>query len=119
MDVRLPSLNEIILETKKGTAGRAYATLKKRQQKLLAPYMELFEGSEFITADLKITWTEPLKGRLRDPDNISAGVKFLLDAMVIHGVLTEDNWSVIKSIQHFFHRDDPRSIEVTITGQEK
>lgn len=54
-----------------------------------------FEGP----VGIRCTWYE--KNRSRDPDNIFAGVKFILDGLVKSGVLANDGQKWVKSINHY------------------
>lgn len=62
---------------------------------------------------LEITWH--CKNRRKDPDNISFGVKFILDGLMEAGVLENDGWGQIRAISHSFEVDakNPR-IEVVL-----
>lgn len=65
---------------------------------------------------LVIKWYEAnLK---RDFDNITAGVKFICDGMVMAGVIDDDNRQIIQLISHevLLDRNNPR-IEVTVYQQ--
>lgn len=53
-----------------------------------------------VRADVKFRWIE--KGRRRDPDNITTGAKFVLDALVAERVLPDDGWDEIASLVHEF-----------------
>lgn len=48
--------------------------------------------------DVTCTWHE--NGKKRDPDNVMAGIKFVLDAMVNAGVIENDTRDNIGSITH-------------------
>jgi len=60
-----------------------------------------------------ITWYCP--DRRKDPDNVAAGIKFILDGLVSAGVLTNDGWKQIGGICHSFKvdKDKPR-VEVKL-----
>jgi Holliday junction resolvase RusA-like endonuclease len=51
-------------------------------------------------ADVECFWVEPNKRR--DPDNISGGIKFVLDGMQKAGVIKNDGWKQVRSITHYF-----------------
>jgi Holliday junction resolvase RusA-like endonuclease len=67
---------------------------------------------------LVITWYEP--DRRRDPDNIMAGQKFILDGLVAAGTIPNDSQKYVRGIVHRFKvdRKNPR-VEVEIVGMEK
>ncbi|NLY47586.1 MAG: RusA family crossover junction endodeoxyribonuclease, partial [Clostridiales bacterium] len=73
---------------------------------------------KFEKAYLVITWFEP--DRRRDPDNIMAGQKFILDGLVAAGAIPNDSQKHIKGIVHRFKvdRKEPR-VEVEIIDTEK
>jgi len=63
--------------------------------------------------DVTCTWiTKDLR---KDPDNVSAGVKFILDGLVQAGILPDDRRKQINSIKHEFGVDkqNPR-VEIVI-----
>ena len=63
---------------------------------------------------LRIRWIEP--NRRRDLDNISGGLKFILDGLVHAGKLPNDTREWVKGIVHEFpepEKDNPR-VEVEI-----
>lgn len=55
------------------------------------------------------------KNRRRDPDNILTSKKFILDAMQRTGLIQNDGWKNIESIEEYWQvdKENPR-IEVTI-----
>lgn len=50
-------------------------------------------------------WHEkrPKNGRMRDFDNVSFAIKFILDAMVDEGVITDDGFKHVKRISHEYY----------------
>ncbi len=102
---RLPGLNEIIKFSKE-RKGKYFAY---HQQKLeieqriaghiLACNFCLYTGKVFI----RFTWVEENKDR--DPDNIAAGKKFILDALVKKGVILSDGWKHIGGFTDTFSVD--------------
>jgi Holliday junction resolvase RusA-like endonuclease len=111
---RLPGLNEII-DAAKSHFGE-YASMKETYTNMvgwLAKKLPTYEKVALI-----ITWYEP--DRRRDPDNIMAGQKFILDGMVQAGTIPNDSQKHIKGILHRFDVDkkNPR-IEVEIADVEK
>lgn len=105
----LPNMNEIIATSKKH-----YIMYSKMKKKYTALVQKEAEGLPAIqSADFLIQWYA--KNRKIDPDNITAGQKFIMDGLVEAGVLPGDGWQQIGQINHKFHvdKDNPR-IEVTI-----
>ena len=110
---RLPGLNEIIAAAKSHYAK--YSNEKKEYTEEVAWLAKQARLPRFEKAYLIITWFEP-NGR-RDPDNVMAGQKFILDGLVQAGVLPGDSQKYIQGIYHRFRvdRKNPR-IEVEIRG---
>ena len=110
---RLPGLNEIIDAAKSHYAK--YSTEKKEYTEEVAWLAKQARLPKYEKAYLVITWFEP-NGR-RDPDNVMAGQKFILDGLVQAGVLPGDSQKYILGIYHRFmvDRKNPR-IEVEIRG---
>lgn len=92
--LKLPGLNEIIEANRKDKHKGAQQ--KKKVERDIAWYINL-QATGTITEPftLKITWVET--NRRRDPDNIVAGKKFLLDSLQKCGVIQGDEWkNVVK-----------------------
>jgi Holliday junction resolvase RusA-like endonuclease len=110
----LPSLNDLIGAAKgAGGTGTNYSKLKKQWQFTVWAYakkarLKRADGP----VDVEFVWRE--KNRRRDLDNISGGgQKLVLDGLVKAGVLEDDGWEHVFSIQHRFHVD-PRNPGVLI-----
>jgi Holliday junction resolvase RusA-like endonuclease len=106
---RLPGLNEII-DAAKSHFGE-YASMKETYTNMvgwLAKKLPTYEKVALI-----ITWYEP--DQRRDPDNIMAGQKFILDGLVAAGVIQNDSQRYVRGITHRFRVDriNPR-VEVEI-----
>lgn len=96
----LPSLNDIIKSAKSGRGkGNAYSRMKAEwtdhvcvdaRSKRLRP--------EPGRVNVILTWRE--KRRNRDPDNVHAAVKFILDGLVKAQVLKCDTARTIARIDH-------------------
>lgn len=106
---RLPGLNDIVAAAKEHFGS--YAKMKERYTTEIAWLAKKLPQYERIT--LVITWYEP--DRRRDPDNIMAGQKFILDALVHAGVIPNDSQRYVRGITHRFRVDriNPR-VEVEI-----
>lgn len=107
----LPDLNTIIDKSKGHWAQ--YSKMKKRYTEMVA-WLAKGKG-KFKKIDIYITWY--CKNRRKDKDNIMAGTKFILDGLVMAGVIENDGWRHVGSISHDFKvdRDNPR-IEVKLKG---
>lgn len=100
---RMPGLNDIIKVSKAHWA--AYATMKKKYTELACS-----AASDIGPADgkvmLHIEWHEP-KGGQRDPDNIWASKKFILDGLVNAGVIPDDNKNHVYGVMDTTRYDMP------------
>ena len=114
---RLPGLNEIIEAAKQGKGKyQPYALMKEKYTEMIAWIAKKLPSYEKVA--LVITWYEP--NSRRDPDNIMAGQKFILDGLVAAKVIPNDNQKYIVSIIHRFRVDkqNPR-VEVEIIDATK
>ena len=107
LNTSFPTLNEYInLErTNKFQA----ANLKKVMTNKIA-YLakELnFMLPEKTCFDIEITWYKP--NNRHDHDNISFGIKFVLDGLINAKVLKNDNSKYIRNISHKFELDETRT----------
>lgn len=84
--LRMPSLNTYINECRKNRY--AGATLKADVEKDIALFLRRLPNFK-KPVRINFTWIEPNKKR--DLDGIAFGKKFILDAMVKVGVLTDDS----------------------------
>ena len=111
---KLPGLNEIIGANR----GKWYSGAKLKQEtdttcKFCMLKLPILQPP----IDLVFDWYEPNKKR--DKDNISAGKKFILDALVELKRLPNDGWNEIGAMADRFHvdKENPR-VEVTIYDQK-
>ena len=111
---RLPGLNEMI-DAAKSHYG-AYASMKQTYTDMVAWLAKKLPTYKRV--DLVITWHEP--DQRRDPDNIMAGQKFILDGLVAAGTIPNDSQKYVRGIMHRFEvdRQNPR-VEVEIVDIEK
>lgn len=110
----LPDLNTIISESKKGKGKyQPYNEIKKEHTSIVAWIAKSKIKKKLEKIDLEIKWI--CKDRKKDKDNIMAGTKFILDGLVVAGVIENDGWKQIGDINHSFEvdKDNPR-IEVII-----
>ena len=96
----LPGQNEIIKAAKSGRGkGNAYARMKSQwsatvQAQARSQRLQKVPGR--VSIDLY--WVEPT--RKRDPDNVHAAVKFVLDGLVAAGLIDSDAQRTISRITH-------------------
>ena len=114
---RLPGLNEIIDAAKRGKGNyQPYARMKEEYTTTVAWLAKKLPSYEKVA--LVITWYEP--DHRRDPDNIMAGQKFILDGLVAAGTIPNDSQRYIQGILHRFRVDkqNPRiEVEIVDTGK--
>lgn len=106
---RLPGLNEIIDAAKR--SPYEYAKMKDRYTSEIGWLAKKLPRYERV--NITITWYEP--NMRRDPDNVMAGQKFILDGLVRGGAIKDDSQRYINSIIHRFEvdRENPR-VEIEI-----
>ena len=109
----LPDLNQIISASKDHWGS--YSSLKKANTQIVAYCTKQATKRKYKKIDLDITWY--CKDKRKDKDNIMAGgLKMILDGLVVAGVIQNDGWAHIGSINNHFEVDknNPR-VEVKIT----
>lgn len=113
---KLPGMNEIIAAAKKGKGKYQPYSIMKREYGAMITYLAK-KLPKRNKVNITITWYEP--NMRRDIDNISAGQKFILDALVKAGVIENDSQKYVKRITHDFEvdKENPR-VEVEITEVE-
>jgi hypothetical protein len=86
----LPGLNEVIAAAKRrrGSTWNGYAALKHRCQTAIWQELLVAKVRPMHRVLLTFTWIE--RSRRRDRDNIAAGKKFILDALVAANILLND-----------------------------
>lgn len=127
-DVEFPDLNEIIKISKipsKRKSGRAvmgiqYSAMKKKYTEAVKVITRrsMINGFQFVSrVDITCNWF--MKDKRKDPDNVSAGIKFILDGVVKAGLLEDDRYKHIASIKHNFFVSDNRKAYVTVELKEE
>lgn len=110
IDHRLPGMNEILAasnQTYAGKRGNQYNTEKGEIAADIIALIRIKGIRPVAAAHFTFTWIE--RNRQRDPDNIAAGKKFILDALVEAKILPNDGWSEVLSMTDRFHVDKERS----------
>ena len=113
---RLPDLNEII-ETARNHWSKS-AEQKKTYTDIVFWCAKKAHISKMQRVKVRVTWFE--QNAQRDPDNIHAGVKFIMDGLVLAGVIPNDTQRHVASINHApiqIDRVEPR-IEVELEEVE-
>jgi hypothetical protein len=108
----LPDLNKIIDVSKKHWAK--YHQFKKKYTELVAMVAkaQLTPVCEYPIT-ISVDWYCP--SRRKDPDNVAFAKKFILDGLVLAGILKSDSWKQISELHdRFFQDKENPCIEVTI-----
>jgi len=95
----LPGMNEMIADAKvRLRKGTLYDKKKKEWTQLIALFAKKLP--KFQRVFIEFEWFEP--NRRRDPDNIAAAKKFVLDGLVEAGIIPGDSWRYIAGWQDKF-----------------
>ena len=94
----IPTLNEYI-KVERQHRLRAARLKRKTQANLIPQFMER-KIHPFNCVRLGYNWIRP--HRREDKDNIAFGQKFVQDAMVSSGVISNDGWNKVVGFTHNF-----------------
>ena len=103
--VGLPGLNEqisaaSIIYSKKGSKIRtAYTEMKEIYTRMIATELQAqgcAPDKPYAQIKVAFEWFEPNKRR--DPDNIRAAAKFIMDALVWNGIIKNDNLTHVRGL---------------------
>ena len=110
----LPGMNEIIAAAK-GCRGRGmrYSAIKAQWTQTCALHALAAGLRRMARVQLAFRWVE--RDRKRNPDNIAAGHKFVLDGLVTAKILDNDGWSQIAGWSDTFEVGAKPGVEITIT----
>ena len=107
----LPDLNKIIAESK--IYWGKYAKSKKGYDMIVAAFAKRLKPVRSYPVEIHCCWRTA--DRRKDPDNIAAGIKFILDGLVKAGILRGDGFSEVSKITHEFTVDKSNiGVEVTL-----
>src|SRR5436189_279284 len=110
----LPGTNEIT-RADRSHWGRGGALRKKTTRMVGEWIVAGLCGSFDVPVALRITWVEP--NARRDIDNVSAGTKFILDALVQTRRIPDDSRKWVREITHEFPNPDPENPRIEIEIQ--
>ncbi len=100
----LPGMNEIIKASKSRYGGSfGYSLMKRKWTNIVKDSIALHSNGkppEFNCVKVVFKWIE--KNKRRDPDNIAAGRKFVLDGAVKAGLIPNDTWKHVHSWDDYF-----------------
>ncbi|MFT9076544.1 RusA family crossover junction endodeoxyribonuclease [Ethanoligenens sp.] len=108
---KMPDLNDMIKLAKSGRGKyQPYAREKVRWTQEIAWECKRMHIPQLRRASVKIDWREP--DARRDPDNIAAAAKYIMDGLVVAGVIRDDSQRYVTSISHVWHVDkqNPRVV---------
>jgi hypothetical protein len=110
----LPGQNEMLNAHGQGGggAGNGYAQAKKKWTNDIALLAKVHKIRPVERAHLRFVWHE--KHRRRNPDNIAAGKKLVIDGLVKAGVLRNDGWDEVASFTDEWHVASPAGVTVFI-----
>lgn len=113
----LPGMNEI-LDAAGGSGGRkrGYSSMKKAWTLAVKQHAQAARLPPFARAYFSFRWHE--RTRKRNPDNIAAAHKFILDGLVAAKVLGNDGWGEIAGWADTFQVSDRPGVEVVISAAE-
>ncbi len=108
-----PSMNEIIAAAKSGRGrSNAYSRMKAR---FTAIAMNAVSGMNPVSScSIHCQWTS--KNSRKDPDNVAAGVKFVLDGLVNAKILPGDGRKHVVGISHSFVVSKIPGVQIIIHG---
>ena len=87
----------------------------KADETARAQYAAIQSGVKSVTKyPVKVRFTWYRKTKRTDPDNISFAQKFILDGLVLAGVITDDAWNYISRIEHRFELCDNPCVVIDI-----
>jgi Holliday junction resolvase RusA-like endonuclease len=110
-------MNEIIAAAKSGRGkGNAYARQKATWTTAVAAAARSARVRPVASPVIvSCVWHEP--SARRDPDNVMAGVKFVMDGMVSAGVIDGDGCADVVSVRHEVIAPSPTpGVVVTVTS---
>jgi Holliday junction resolvase RusA-like endonuclease len=110
---RLPGLNEMLAAANRNRF--VGSKLKKEWTETCAQYafvLKKFESPIF----LNISWIEP--NAKRDIDNVAAGIKYILDGLVLAGKIKNDTREWVRRINHYFPPPDKENPRIIISITE-
>ena len=94
----MPGMNDIVRKQ-----HFIYSAMKRKWNRTIGLCMTQAHLKPMQRVSVAFTWVE--RNTKRDPDNIIAAQKFILDCLVVNGVLPEDGWANIAGLSHAFQID--------------
>lgn len=97
----MPGWNDL-LRLKGSRSIHPYNSTKRKWHAIVATAAIAARVRSVERAVFSFEWRE--KSARRNPDNLTAGVKFILDALVEIGILRNDGWGEVAGLVHQFPR---------------
>lgn len=110
----LPQFNDVIRSSK--AHWGAYYSLKDRHTKQVA-WLARAARLQPMQAPLSVLCEWHPASRRVDPDNLSHALKYVLDGLMMAGVLPGDGYSVLRVIEHAFSEPDKDTPHVLVVLQ--
>jgi hypothetical protein len=108
-----PTLNQQIELNRKNKMQAA--KVKKQWDTLVSKQVQTF-GVKF-EKQIWIAFNWQPKTKQNDPDNLSASAKYIMDGLVLGGLIKNDNLTIIQSpILHFYNRGE-NTVQVMISAE--
>ena len=113
----LPGLNEYINANR--DSKYTGAQMKKTATEAIAWYVFAEHQNLKITKRSRYLMHWYCPDKKKDPDNISAAVKFIMDGLVMAGTIINDTWRYVEGYEHDYSIDKvyPR-VEIQIRAKE-
>lgn len=109
----LPGLNDVLRAC--GGRKRGYASMKRDWTNTVALLARAGKVPHFRKALLDFLWLE--RDHRRDPDNVVSAKKFVLDGLVVAGVLPGDGWEHIEGFRDSWGISSGAGVLVTLEGE--
>lgn len=96
----------------------AGAKLKKKYTDIVTLFAQEWRPSGWKPIkrySLRLVWH--CVNRNRDPDNVAAAIKYVLDGLVDAGIVAGDRWNNVTEIEHKFLLAPKEGVQVFITPQ--
>jgi hypothetical protein len=109
-----PTLNDQIREARDNKFKSA--SLKKKWNHFIA-ILAIEQKIPRFTGEIWLHYEWIIKNFSRDPDNTSAGAKYVNDGLKHAGIIVEDNLKIIRGYDHSFARGDEDKLVLTISDR--
>ncbi len=111
----IPTLNEYINAERRHRLRAA--RLKRTTEKQITLELIGQKIKPFDSIFLSYNWIRP--HRREDKDNISFGQKFVQDALMLAGIITNDGWNKVVGFSHDFNVDKEQGPKLILSIEER